>query len=186
MVEFIKSCKDYLEYPPSNKEFLLVGRSNVGKSSIINALYNQKIAYVGKTPGKTRMLNFFEVDDYTFTDAPGYGFAKRDFDEQEEYRLMMEDYFTHRVECKMVVLLVDARRVTEDDIAMMDFLRHYSYKVITIMTKADKLKRNDINKAKTMASKALGLPLNAILLSDKERTDYNALRKHLENELNLA
>ena len=78
MVTFIKGVRTGKDYPESTNEVVIVGKSNVGKSSFINALYNQKIAYVGKTAGKTRMLNFFDVDGkYTMVDVPGYGYANR-------------------------------------------------------------------------------------------------------------
>ena len=108
MIKFIKSCKTK-DYPESAGEIVFAGRSNVGKSSLINALYG-KIAYVGKTPGKTRLLNFFNVDDsYTVCDVPGYGFANPSEKQLIEFGVMMENYFTNRHELRLCVLILDIR-----------------------------------------------------------------------------
>ena len=86
MISFIKSAKTKKDFPDSLKEVVFVGRSNVGKSSLINALYKNKLAYVGKTPGKTRLINFFNInDEYTAVDVPGYGYAKVSQKEREMY-----------------------------------------------------------------------------------------------------
>ena len=101
MAKFIKSVNLKKDYPQTNGEVVFIGRSNVGKSSLINSLYG-KIAYVGKTPGKTKLLNFFDVDGkYTVCDVPGYGFANRSYDELIAFGQMMEDYFAIREALKL-------------------------------------------------------------------------------------
>ena len=110
MTTFLKSALSFNEFPNSNKELIFLGKSNVGKSSLINSLYGKKTAYVGKTPGKTKMLNFFDVDNkYTFVDAPGYGYAKRSEKEIIQFGNMMEDYFQKRKELKLAILIIDVR-----------------------------------------------------------------------------
>ena len=97
MISFICSATNKKEFPDSEKEVVFVGRSNVGKSSLINAVYNQKLAYVGKTPGKTKLVNFFDIYGiYTAVDVPGYGYAKRSMNETIAFGKMMEDYFSRK------------------------------------------------------------------------------------------
>ena len=139
MIRFIKSAKSSVDYPESLKEVVLVGRSNVGKSSFINAVFNQKAAYVGKTPGKTRLLNFFAVDDrYTLVDVPGYGFAKLSNNEIVAFGEMMEEYFSKRQALKLLVMITDIRhKPTGDDLDMIEFARYHHLNTLVIANKAD-------------------------------------------------
>ena len=138
------------QWPDSNlPEIVLAGRSNVGKSSFINTMTNRKkLAYVGNTPGKTRLLNFYQLDDeLMFVDVPGYGYANASQKMIVQFGEMMEDYFRERKQKKGLVLLVDARhQPTEDDYSMIDYARYYAIPTIVIATKFDKLKRNDRKK----------------------------------------
>ena len=131
------------QYPTDNKpEFLLVGRSNVGKSSFINTIINRKnYARTSSQPGKTQTINFYLVNDsFYLVDAPGYGFAKLSKTKRKKFGLMMEDYITNRDNLKQVFMLVDFRhKASQDDIMMYNFLKHYKIPVTIVATKSDKI-----------------------------------------------
>lgn len=131
------------QYPTDNKpEFLLVGRSNVGKSSFINTIINRKnYARTSSQPGKTQTINFYLVNDkFYLVDAPGYGFAKLSKSKRKKFGLMMEDYITNRDNLKQVFMLVDFRhKATQDDIMMYNFLKYYKIPVTIVATKSDKI-----------------------------------------------
>lgn len=139
------------QYPTDDlPEFLLIGRSNVGKSSFINAIAERKnLARVSSHPGKTQTLNFYELNNSFFlVDAPGYGYAAVDRETQKKFGLMIEEYLQQRKELKRVFLLVDFRmKPTEDDVLMYNFLKYYNVPVSIIATKVDKVSSNkkDIN-----------------------------------------
>lgn len=139
----LTSAPSKKEWPVSElPELVLAGRSNVGKSSFINALCRRKkLAYVGNTPGKTRLLNFFQLNQqFVFVDVPGYGYANISKAQLQRFGDMMEDYFKDRVQKKGVVLLIDARHLpSEDDHLMLDFVRYYNMPLIIIATKTDKV-----------------------------------------------
>ena len=131
------------QYPTDKKpEFLLVGRSNVGKSSFINTIINRKnFARTSSQPGKTQTINFYLVNDsFYLVDAPGYGFAKLSKTKRKKFGLMMEDYITNRDNLKQVFMLVDFRhKASQDDIMMYNFLKYYKVPVTIVATKADKI-----------------------------------------------
>lgn len=131
------------QYPTDEKtEFLLVGRSNVGKSSFINTIINRKnFARTSATPGKTQTINFYLVNEqFYLVDAPGYGYAKVNKAKQKKFGLMMEDYLTNRKNLKQVFMLVDFRhKLTNDDIMMYNFLKYYRLPVTIVATKVDKI-----------------------------------------------
>ena len=131
------------QYPNENKpEFLLVGRSNVGKSSFINSILSRKnIAHTSATPGKTQTLNFYNVDDkFYLIDVPGYGYAAVDKKTQAKFGMMIEEYIEKREQLKRVFMLVDFRmKPTEDDLLMYNFLKYYNLPVTVIATKSDKV-----------------------------------------------
>lgn len=135
------------QYPDDNKdEFLLVGRSNVGKSSFINSLIGRKnFARTSATPGKTQTLNFYYVNDlFYLVDVPGYGYASVDKDTQKKFGLMIEEYLINRKNLKRVFLLVDYRhKPTEDDLLMYNFMKYYKLPVTIVATKYDKVKQKD-------------------------------------------
>ena len=142
-IDLVISAVRRSQYPADNKpEFLLVGRSNVGKSSFINTITGRKsIARISATPGKTQTINFYLVnDEFYLVDAPGYGFARLSKQQQKKFGLMMEDYLTERPNLKQVFMLVDFRhKPTNDDIMMYNFLKHYKIPVTIIATKSDKV-----------------------------------------------
>ena len=152
------------QYPTDNKpEFLLVGRSNVGKSSFINALIGRKnYAKTSSTPGKTQTLNFYICnDDFYLVDVPGYGYATRDKATQKKFGLMIEEYLKTRSNLKLVFLLIDSRiRPTENDILMYDYLKYYNIPVVIIATKYDKIKAKDRDKNLKNIKDALKLDTN--------------------------
>ena len=136
------------QYPTDGcMEFAFAGRSNVGKSSLINKLLNRKsLARVSGTPGKTATINFYNIDDTIYlVDLPGYGYAQRSKAETEKWGKMMEDYLANRVQLVQTILLVDSRhKPTKDDIQMCEWIRHYHVRVIVVATKLDKLKKREI------------------------------------------
>ena len=131
------------QYPMEGKpEFLLVGRSNVGKSSFINAILSRKnLAYTSAKPGKTQTLNFYNVNNsFYLIDVPGYGYASVDKKTQNKFGMMIEEYLAKRSELKRVFMLIDFRhKPTEDDMLMYNFLKYYNLPVTVIATKADKI-----------------------------------------------
>ncbi len=131
------------QYPTDEKpEFLLVGRSNVGKSSFINSLINRKnYARTSSNPGKTQTINFYLVnDEFYLVDAPGYGFANLGKTKRKKFGLMMEDYLTNRNNLKQVFMLIDFRhKPSSDDIMMYEFLKYYKIPVTIVATKSDKV-----------------------------------------------
>lgn len=159
--EFITSAVKRNQYPLDNRaEIAFVGRSNVGKSSIINALTNRKkLAKVSQTPGKTRLINFFLInDDFYLVDLPGYGYAKVSKQEKESWGKTIETYLTSREQLKRVVLLVDSRhKPTGDDILMHEWIKHFGYDVTVVATKSDKLTRNELKKNEKLIRETLKL-----------------------------
>ena len=131
------------QYPIDGKpEFLLVGRSNVGKSSFINAILSRKnLAYTSSRPGKTQTLNFYGVNNKFFLiDVPGYGYAAVDKKTQAKFGMMIEEYLEKRNELKRVFMLIDFRhKPMEDDLLMYNFLKYYNLPVTVVATKADKV-----------------------------------------------
>ncbi|MGR3973765.1 MAG: ribosome biogenesis GTP-binding protein YihA/YsxC [Candidatus Rhabdochlamydia sp.] len=128
------------------QEVALVGRSNVGKSSLINHLLSlKKLAFISSKPGKTITLNFFKVDDQiVLVDLPGYGFAKRSHEDQENWSQSIHTYFTKRKSLKVILLLVDSRReFCEEDLQIAQWAHHHKKHLVLIFTKSDTLKEHE-------------------------------------------
>lgn len=147
--EFEKSYGISSQLPPSNiTEIAFAGRSNVGKSSLLNKLFNRKsLARVSSVPGKTITINFYDVDGYKFVDLPGYGYAKLSKSERDRFGELMEGYFQSGRNIKLVVQLVDMRhKPSQDDFGMIDFMKQMNIPFIVVCTKADKLKVKEFKK----------------------------------------
>lgn len=158
-VKFIKSAVLPQDYPKTGKkEIAIAGRSNAGKSSFLNAIAKSKIAKVSNTPGKTRLLNFFSRgDSYILVDMPGYGFAARSGDEMREWHTMIENYLSMREELAGLVLVMDSRREwTEDEELLKAYTDSRGLPMAVVLTKSDKLTRNEINQAISKMKKAAG------------------------------
>lgn len=141
-------------------EFMFCGRSNVGKSSFINALTNRKkLAKTSSNPGKTQTLNVYHINDsFYFIDVPGYGYANVSKAVKASFGKMIEEYVIGRTQLQLVFLLVDFRhKPTQDDVMMYQFLKYYEKKVCIIATKADKVKRSEYGKNKKLILDTLNL-----------------------------
>ena len=157
--DILLSATNKSHYPQDDiPEVALAGRSNVGKSSFINTMLNRKnLARTSGKPGKTQLLNFFNIDDkLRFVDVPGYGYARVSKKEREKWGKMIEEYLTSRENLRAVVSLIDLRHEpSADDVQMYEFLKYYEIPVILVATKADKIPRGKWNKHESMIKKKL-------------------------------
>lgn len=169
------------QYPEDNMtEIAFAGRSNVGKSSLLNLLTNRKsLARVSGSPGKTRTINFYRInDEFRIVDLPGYGYAKASKSLTEGWGEMMEKYLETRQGLKVVAQLVDVRHEpSKQDLQMYEYLKYYGLDGLVILTKADKVSRNELNKNTAMIRKALGLKPEdrAIAVSALKKTGCDKL-----------
>ena len=174
------------QYPEDNlTEIAFAGRSNVGKSSLLNLLTNRKsLARVSGNPGKTRTINFYRINDsYRIVDLPGYGYAKASKAEQSTWGEMMEKYLENRQGLKVVAQLVDIRHApTRQDIQMYEYLRYYGLDGLVVMTKADKVSRNEMAKNIAIIKKTLELGPDDRLIpvSALKRTGYDKLLEEFD------
>jgi GTP-binding protein len=141
--EFVKSATKPSEYPPENlPEIAVAGKSNVGKSSLINTLVNRKnLAKTSSSPGRTQTINFFRVNEkISLVDLPGYGYAKVSLRIRETWKPMVESYLQTREGIRMVILILDARRgASPEDLTLLDWLEYHQIPSLIVLTKADKL-----------------------------------------------
>lgn len=169
------------QYPEDNlPEFLLVGRSNVGKSSFINTLIERKnYAHTSSKPGKTTTLNFYEVNNsFYIVDVPGYGYALGGKDKQKKFGMMIEEYLKTRSSMRKVFLLVDYRhKPTEDDCLMYNFLKYYNIDVEVVATKYDKVNKNGRVKQDKIIRDTLKLP------DDKPFIPFSTITKKGKDEV---
>lgn len=172
--DFVTSAAMLGQYPESDlPEVSFVGRSNVGKSSLINSMLNRKkLVKVSSKPGKTRLINFFMVnEEFLLVDLPGYGYAAVSPVEKKKWGKMIEDYLTTREVLKSVVLLVDIRhKPTGDDKLMYEFLKFYRNRVIVVATKWDKITKNSLNKNMNLIKNTLNIDQDDILLPYSSET----------------
>ncbi|PKN19941.1 MAG: YihA family ribosome biogenesis GTP-binding protein [Deltaproteobacteria bacterium HGW-Deltaproteobacteria-6] len=187
--EFIKSAVWPAQYPPAiMPEIAFVGRSNVGKSSLMNTLVNRKkLAKTSNTPGRTQLINFFDINGaISFVDLPGYGFAKVAQSIKKDWGNMIETYLRERQNLAMVIFILDIRRdPSHDDLALRDWLEEYHIPYVFILTKVDKLSNNQTSGQKKLIEKALGSDASkkTILFSAKTQKGKEELWQFLENHL---
>ena len=172
--EFIKSAVKPAQYPDEAlPEFAFTGRSNVGKSSLINTLVNRKrLVKTSATPGRTQLINFFLINKtFSFVDLPGYGYAKVPASVRKKWGPMIETYLSTRKTLKGVALIMDVRRVPSiQDLNFIEWLYYYNLPGMLILTKADKLSKNKQLMQKATIAKALSVDKNdLILFSAKSR-----------------
>lgn len=167
---FIKSAVKPSQYPTSHMpEFAFAGRSNVGKSSVINTLVGRKkLVKTSGAPGRTQTINFFLVNDSLyFTDLPGYGYAKVPIEVKQQWGPMVETYFQTRSGLRSVIVILDIRRLpNEGDQNLVEWLRHYDIPAIMVLTKADKLKKGKQAEQRKKIAEVLSVsPSDMVLFS---------------------
>ncbi|MBQ0005240.1 MAG: YihA family ribosome biogenesis GTP-binding protein [Clostridiales bacterium] len=180
------------QYPePDRFEIAFAGRSNVGKSSLLNLLTGRKsLARVSGSPGKTRTINFYLInDDFRIVDLPGYGYAKVSRSESEKWGQMMESYLENRENLLKVVQLVDIRhKPSAQDVQMYEYLKYYGLSGIVVATKADKVSRNEIQKSMKLIRTTLDMDKSDIIIpvSALKRTGHDILLDEIEKLLDSA
>lgn len=188
-VRFLKSLTKISDKPDIRlPELAVVGRSNVGKSSLINSLFNQKkLAKISSTPGKTRLINYFDVaNQYYFVDLPGYGYARVSKQDTEKWRIMIENYLKDNSELRLILLLIDARRgIMEIDNTMMEWLEYLKIKFKIILTKVDKISKNELTQTKIKVIKQIK-DNDVIAYSSKVKTGRNELINLLNETMNTG
>jgi GTP-binding protein len=190
-VAFIKSATKPAHYPESAlPEIAFAGRSNVGKSSLINVLVNRKnLVRTSSTPGRTQLINFFDVNDaFTLVDLPGYGFAKVPLEVKKQWGPMIETYLSSRSNLRGVVLILDIRRVPgKDDLQMLAWLRTFGVPPLLVVTKCDKVSKNERDRQMSVIARELGVDRGALtpfsaLSRDGLDTVWNNLELLLSSE----
>ncbi len=178
--EFVKSAVKPSQYPPADlPEVAFAGRSNVGKSSLINTIINrERLVKTSSTPGRTRLINFFKINSaFLFVDLPGYGYAKVPQAVKKQWGPMVETYLSTRKTLKGVVLIIDIRRIPgPEELQFIGWLDHFSIPAVLILTKADKLSKTKQIKQHLSIAKALNVdPNGLILFSAKTRQGKDAV-----------
>lgn len=187
--KFEKSYGLSTQLPPGNiPEIAFAGRSNVGKSSLLNKLFNRKsLARVSSVPGKTITINFYDVDGKKFVDLPGYGYAKLSKSEKERFGELMEGYFQQGRNIKLVVQLVDMRhKPSADDYGMIDFMQQMNIPFIIVMTKSDKLKVKEYKcrLEESQAELACAGDVKIIPFSSQNGNGLDEIKKCIESAFN--
>ena len=181
-IKFVISAPNKNSWPKDElNEICFLGKSNVGKSSLLNAISNNsKLARVSSTPGCTKLLNFFEIDStYRIVDAPGYGYAKTSILNDKNFAKMMEEYIFERENVKLFVLLVDSRRdLSNDDIDCLEMLKKTNKEVIVVGTKCDKL--NQSMKSKFIKNVANNINAKVYLTSIMKKDTVNELTDYID------
>ncbi len=183
--EFVKSASKKSQWPETNlPEVAFAGRSNVGKSSTINCLLGRKkLANISKTPGHTRTLNFFNVNEsLLFVDLPGYGYAKVPLSVKEKWGPMIESYLLDRKHLAGVIVIIDSRMApTDDDMILLDFLSANGIPTVVVATKADKLKASKLSRNTKLIEQELGPEARLVLFSSANGKGKNDLWKEIKS-----
>lgn len=176
------------QYPPDNiPEIAFAGRSNVGKSTLLNLLTGRRgLARVSGSPGKTRTINFYDINNGQFriVDLPGYGYAKLSRSQTEKWGKMMEDYLEHRPNLVRVIQLVDCRHdPSAQDVQMYEYLRYFGLDGVVVATKADKISKNKLQVSERAIRKGLSMAKDDILIpvSSLSRTGVEELKDVIED-----
>ena len=181
--EFILSASSPWHFPPPTlPEIAFAGRSNVGKSTLINSLLNRKkLVKTSSTPGKTQLINFFNINDkFHFVDLPGYGFAKVPENVRKQWQRLIESYLQERESLRNVVLIVDSRHgPTKQDRQLKEWLDYYERPVIIVASKVDKLKRGQIQKNLKIIRQDLALNKTPLAHSSLEKGRREEIWKNL-------
>lgn len=185
IAEFIKSGTKPAHYPEAEfPEIAVLGRSNVGKSSLLNSLFSRKnLVKVSRTPGHTQLINFFLVDQQlSVVDLPGYGFAKVPLRIKKQWRPMIERYLEGRENLLACMLLFDIRRIpSDDDLDMWEWLQHYDMDAIPVLTKGDKLSGQKRKVQAMKIANVLDVPLEALVItSAKTHAGRDRLRNTIQ------
>lgn len=186
--DFVTSATKPSQYPPADlPEIAFAGRSNVGKSSLINVLVNRKrLVKTSSTPGRTQLLNFFDINGkLTFVDLPGYGYAKVPAAVRRNWGPMIETYLSTRTTLKGVVLIMDIRRVPrQEEFDLLEWLNSYSIKTIIVQTKADKLSKTKRLKQQSIVAEDLNTDRKELVLfSAKSRLGKDTVWKAIQSLL---
>lgn len=167
-IEFEKSVSNLSGLPdPLDYEIVLAGKSNVGKSSFINSMFNRKkLAKTSNTPGKTRLLNFYNLDQKIYlVDLPGYGYSRMSKEEEKSISNRIEHYLVNRKNISLIMLILDIRHMpTEKDMHMYEYILNTGLPYIIILNKADKLKKVEIEKNKQKIKEILGISYSPVLV----------------------
>ena len=186
-VEFLKSAFREKDYPPPDRpEIAFAGKSNVGKSSLINVLVNRKgIARTSSKPGRTQAINFFDVEDrLLFVDLPGYGYARVSHKMKNSWKDMVEEYLRKRLNLKAVVLILDLRRdLSTGDTDLLSWLGHYGIRTLIVLTKTDKLSRPKASvRFKELSNQLKGItPKGPVLFSAKTKKGREEIWKEIND-----
>lgn len=190
LTRFVTSAADPRQFPPASApEIAFVGRSNVGKSSLINSLVSSKIAKTSNTPGRTQTINFFQVrrpgkpqPDFVFADLPGYGFARVPKEVTEQWSKFINPYLEKRESLAVCIILVDVTIPPQElDQQLINWMRHVDRKFLIVATKADRISGNQLRTSLHKLSEALGVPPEQIIpYSSKARAGYDELWKAIK------
>jgi len=172
--EFVTSAVKIDQYPESDlPEIAMVGRSNVGKSSLINMLINRKnLARTSSTPGKTQLINFFDIDKkFTLVDLPGYGYARVSKEQKKTWGVIIETYLKNRKNLLEVIQLVDLRhKPTQEDIEMYQWIKSFGFNGIVVATKHDKIKKSQLQKHIKVIRETLKMDKDDVLVTTSTQT----------------
>ena len=187
--EYLISGTKFEHFPKLNyPEFVFIGRSNVGKSSLLNAITNRKnLAYTSSKPGKTITLNFYNVnDEILLVDVQGYGYAEKVKYDRLAYGKMIENYLNYSKNLISCFLIIDSRhKPSEDDILMYNFLKHLEKQIVIIATKIDKISKNELQKNLALIKKTLNLETNDLVfcVSSEKRIGIDSIHSYIESKV---